>query len=79
MWLTVTVVTKQRNLVVGPQWGGGKRCGVIVPPPQDKKSDGVTLKGPRSQVEAASQVIRNHLQEAEAKQQKAKMAKKGKA
>ena len=49
---------------------------VTVPPPQDEKSEKVTLRGLRCQVEAAAQAIKNNLAEAEARQMQAKMARK---
>ena len=52
---------------------------VTVPPPNDITTDGVTLKGPRGQVEAAAQDIRYCLEEEEDKamRQRAKTAKDG--
>uniref|UniRef100_A0A0P4VVI4 K Homology domain-containing protein n=1 Tax=Scylla olivacea TaxID=85551 RepID=A0A0P4VVI4_SCYOL len=74
--LTVPVPLAQRRLVVGhrgetlqrlqAEYGGVR---VTVPPPKDKTAKGVTLRGPRGQVEAAAQAIRTLLQDTEAKRQ----------
>ena len=81
--LAVAVTRAQRRLVVGRRGGALRRLQqeyngvrVTVPPPQDDKADGVTLWGPRCQVEAAAQAIRNNLAAAEDRQRQAKMAKK---
>ena len=81
--LTVAVTRAQRRLVVGRRGDALRRLQqeysgvrVTVPPPQDEKSDGVTLTGLRCQVEAAAQAIKNSLAEAEARQMQAKMARK---